>query len=145
MLVKQPFKDCSWLEIFTTWLFCKNFLLVKFGLHYMYRYVQYSYQIYVMRQAVRLDTEEYHHERLNELTPNYTGLLLYIWAECSTFFSFHTQLYNIWCIYLNLIKYINQLMENLNYIVFKYTVFQLRDRAKSLLGTCIFINYVPLQ
>lgn len=113
MLVKQPFKDCSWLEIFTTWLFCKNFLLVKFGLHYMY--VQYSYQIYVMRQAVRLDTEEYHHERLNELTPNYTGLLLYIWAECSTFFSFHTQLYNIWCIYLNLIKYINQLMENLNY------------------------------
>lgn len=36
-------------------------------------------------------------------------------------------------------------MENLNYIVFKYTVFQLRDRAKSLLGTCIFINYVPLQ
>lgn len=145
MLVKQPFKDCSWLEIFTTWLFCKNFLLVKFGLHYMY--VQYSYQIYVMRQAVRLDTEEYHHERLkaHELTPNYTGLLLYIWAECSTFFSFHTQLYNIWCIYLNLIKYINQLMENLNYIVFKYTVFQLRDRAKSLLGTCIFINYVPLQ
>lgn len=36
-------------------------------------------------------------------------------------------------------------MENLNYIVFKYTVFQLRDRAKSLLGTCIFINNVPLQ
>lgn len=36
-------------------------------------------------------------------------------------------------------------MENLNPIVLKYIVFQLRDRAKSLSGTCIFINYVPLQ
>lgn len=36
-------------------------------------------------------------------------------------------------------------MENLNPIVLKYIVFQLRDRAKSLSGTCISINYVPLQ
>lgn len=35
-------------------------------------------------------------------------------------------------------------MENLNQIVFKYIVFQLLGRAKSLSGTCIYINYVPL-
>lgn len=62
-------------------------------------YVQYSYQIYVMRQAVRLDTEEYHHERLNELTPNYTGLRFTYELSAVLFFPF-TDSYIIYDVYI---------------------------------------------